>query len=295
MTLSILMSTHEVYQKMLDGQIQSINHILEMMDDFEHEVVLDNDYINQVYEELYSKRRDMEYRIFSKSLDRTTRGNKCLYTKQGSYEELRIRLKELEQLEATGLKSILYGKMVFYRNQYQLGIGKGESMRWISTEDDYYQVMTLFGDGMDDLQVFTEYIETLFRNLVFDKEVGASMKKLEAGFVNRRHEILYHLYCINKEIPDIIKTYGLSDNKTMGENLSIPCSPERKRDIVEKKLTKQADGGEKIKCELHTKMQKLGSKAPDRIYFCASVPKGIVIDGKNVENKIYIYKITEHA
>ena len=208
---------------------------------------------------------------------------------------MQARLEELESTEETEFKSILYNNGIFHRDEYKLRIGTGATMRRIVTEDDYYQVMALFGDGIDNVQIFADYIATLFRELVFDKDVGKSMKKLEAGFINRRHEILYHLYCINKEIPKIIKKYGLMDNQMLGEKLSIPCSPERKRELVEEKLSKKVDSGEKIKCELHTKMEKIGSRAPDRIYFCASIPKGITLAGKNIENKIYIYKITEHA
>ena len=42
-------------------------------------------------------------------------------------------------------------------------------------------------------------------------------------------------------------------------------------------------------------MKKIGTRPPDRIYFCARVPKGITIDGKNIKEKSYIYKITKHA
>lgn len=130
---------------------------------------------------------------------------------------------------------------------------------------------------------------------MFDIEIEKSMEKLEAGFLTRRHEILYHLYRIHEEMPALIKKYGVLGNNSLGDMMSIPCSPERNRTTVENKLTKKADNGKMIKCELHTKMDKIGSKKPDRIYFCASVPDNTKVNNVDLSGKIYVYKITEHA
>ena len=70
--------------------------------------------------------------------------------------------------------------------------------------------------------------------------------------------------------------------------MSIRCSPERAR---MKELRKQI-GEFSINCELHTKMRTLSSKAPDRIYFCPSLPYDV---GEFKKGSIYIYKITKHA
>lgn len=96
-------------------------------------------------------------------------------------------------------------------------------------------------------------------------------------------------------MPALIKKYGVLDNNSLGDMMSIPCSPERNRTTVENKLTKKADNGKMIKCELHTKMDKIGSKKPDRIYFCASVPDKTKVNNVDLSGKIYVYKITEHA
>ncbi|HCT91948.1 MAG TPA: hypothetical protein DF613_11310 [Lachnospiraceae bacterium] len=85
------------------------------------------------------------------------------------------------------------------------------------------------------------------------------------------------------------------DNQALGKAMSIPCSPERSRALVEAELTKTADNGE-IVCEMHTKMRQIGKNhKPDRIYFSPRVPDGIRLDGKKLEGAIYIYKITEHS
>lgn len=63
---------------------------------------------------------------------------------------------------------------------------------------------------------------------------------------------------------------------------------------MKNKLTKEADNGV-IKCELHTKMDKIGSNKPDRVYFCASVPEGIKIGNRSLGGRIYVYKITQHV
>lgn len=295
MTLSVLMSTRKMCNLIADKQILEINDIIDNIGQFHSDFVLDEEFINELYETLYQNKREDGSRGFSLFLDRRNRGRSTIQMNQALYEMQKERLAELSKHEAENIKTILYHKAEFSRNEHVIGIGEGDSMRWILTKDAFYQVMTLFGDGIEGLHEFTEFIKLLYKEVVFDSDIEDSMKRLEAGFAIRRHEILYHLYCIQKEIPQIIREYGMQDNQSLGEKMSIPCSPEKKRAIVDKKLTKTADNGKKITCELHTKMQKLGSQKPDRIYFCAKVPEGISVEGDTIGGKIYVYKITEHA
>ena len=129
---------------------------------------------------------------------------------------------------------------------------------------------------------------------MFDDELQDSMKILDLGFEKRKAEILEHLLVLELELPDLTKGNGCS-NQEIGDRLSVPCSPERKRDIVRKYLAKRADDGEYFYCELHTKMKKVGDRPPDRIYFCAKVPKGITLNGQDIGGRTYIYKISKHV
>lgn len=176
-----------------------------------------------------------------------------------------------------------------------MALGDSEPLRIIACKDDLCRVLTVLGQDIDELHEFSQYIQYVYYNITFDSGIEKSMEKLEAGFKTRRHEILYHLYLIDKEIPEIINEYGLLDNNSLGAKMSVPCSPERNRITVENKLTKTTDGGKKIKCELHTKMERIGSNKPDRIYFCASVPEQVRLDNVDLSGRIYVYKITEHA
>lgn len=152
----------------------------------------------------------------------------------------------------------------------------------------------LLEDSIDSLQEFAGDLPILYVELAFDDKIKDTMERLEAGFLCRRREILHHLYCIQEEIPALLLKYGQMDNQSLGNKMSIPCSPERSRKTVKEELTKQADQGV-IVCEMHTKMKKIGTRPPDRIYFCAKVPEGIQINGKDLTGKSYIYKITKHA
>lgn len=295
MTIDVLLDTQEILGDIQRSEITSINNVIEYMSEFDRNYILDEIYISQVYEELYKRRHEEECRIFSKFLDRNKRNNCSVSIKQTEYDQVGSQLSKLNEEEARDIQAILYKGSHFNKDEYKLAICQGDFLRQIMCEDDFQQVMTLFGDGINDLSEFTRYINKLYKKLVFDSGIEDSMKRLEAGFLTRRHEILYHLYCIQKEIPDIIQQDKGLDNQSVGEQMSISCSPERDRKLVDKILTKKVDYDKKLVCELHTKMEKIGGRMPDRIYFCASVPKDIVLDGQNLEGKIYIYKITKHA
>lgn len=176
-----------------------------------------------------------------------------------------------------------------------MALGTSEPLRVIACEEDLCPVLTVLGEDIDELHEFAQYIREVFCNITFDSDIEKGMGKLKAGFKTRRHEILYHLLRINKEVPEIINVYGQLDNSSLGNKMSLPCTPERNRTVVGSQLTKVADGGRKIKCELHTKMEKIGSQKPDRIYFCASVPEHVTINNEDLSGRIYVYKITEHV
>ena len=122
------------------------------------------------------------------------------------------------------------------------------------------------------------------------------MEGLEAGFHIRKPEILEHLMIINSILPDILSIESDMSNVNISKKLNyLQCSPEKRRDIVKKYLTKTFDSEKKVNCELHTKMRRINNKAPDRIYFCANVPKGVKCRGMDISGKIYVYKISHHV
>ena len=295
MIIDILLDTQNILAYIKRSEMASINNVIDCASEFERNYILDETCISRVYEELYKRRHEEECRIFSKFLDRNKRNNCSVSIEQAEYDRVNKRLSKLNKEEERDIEAILYKGLYFKKDEYKLAICQGESLRQIMCEDDFYQVMTLFGDGINDLSKFTNYINKLYNKLVFDTDIEDSMKRLEAGFQVRRHEILYHLYCIQKEIPNIIQQGAVPDNQSIGNQMSIACSPERNRKLVDKILTKKVDYDKKLVCELHTKMNKIGGRIPDRIYFCASVPKDTVLNGQNLEGKIYIYKITKHA
>jgi hypothetical protein len=133
-------------------------------------------------------------------------------------------------------------------------------------------------------------LNIILSELEFDEDIIVSIEELSDGFEMRKNEIIYHLYCIHKEIPMILRD-GHRDYQNIGRQMSLDCSPERNRKIVNNKLRKILNGIT-VNCELHTKMRRLSSNAPDRIYFCPSLPDSMNV---TMAGKIYIYKITKHA
>ncbi|MCL0081019.1 hypothetical protein M1N64_02140, partial [Peptococcaceae bacterium] len=166
-------------------------------------------------------------------------------------------------------------------------------LRNINTFNDLKKLLLIYTSNHNSIDSFIEDIKKIFSKMLFDTDINSSLNSLSDGFELRKNEISYHLYCIEKEIPEIMekraKSYQEIGRQMSGR--SIPCSPERNRQLVDRLLTKFIDGI-KVKCELHTKMKSLSSKPPDRIYFCPSLPNTVKRD--NV-GKIYIYKITAHV
>lgn len=294
MEISMLMSTRTLCEWIENGQMEHTNDILERLKCFDMCHIIDEERIGDLYELLHRNRRVSSCREFSIFLDRDRAGSRKQIN-QNLFAERSEALGTLAETESKNVKAILYHKAVFDKGVHLLALGKSDVLRLIACKEDLCSVLTLFGQDIDGLHEFSQYIQNVYDNLVFDREIEKSMEKLEAGFLTRRHEILYHLYRIHEEMPVLIEKYGVLDNSSLGDKMSIPCSPERDRTTVENKLTKKADNGKNIKCELHTKMDKIGSRKPDRIYFCASVPDKIKVDNVDLSGKIYVYKITEHA
>lgn len=294
MAIDTLMSTQIICNKIENDQMEKLLLLLERLNCFDVEYIFDSIKIGELYDLLMRNRRKEACKEFSIFLDRNRAGSAKVID-QNMYDDNKKRLCSLVKDESNDIRAILYNKAPFNEKVQLLALGTSEALRLIESEEELCRVLTVLGLGKDELSEFSEYIQKVYHNISFDSDIENSMKKLTAGFISRRHEILYHLYCIHKEIPEIIKTYGLLSNQAMGDKMSIRCSPERDRNIVANLLTKKADGNQKIKCELHTKMETIGSQKPDRIYFCASVPDGIQLDGEDMSGKIYVYKITEHT
>lgn len=294
MKISMLMSTQTLCEHIERGQLEHTVDVLERLKCFEMCHIIDEEHIGDLYEMLHRNRRVSSCREFSIFLDRDRAGSRKQIN-QGLFEERSEALRTLVETESKNVKDILYHKAVFGKEVHLLALGKADALRMIACEAELCGALTVFGQDIDGLHEFSQYIQNVYNHLVFDIEIEKSMEKLEAGFLTRRHEILYHLYRIHEEMPALIKKYGVLGNNSLGDMMSIPCSPERNRTTVENKLTKKADNGKMIKCELHTKMDKIGSKKPDRIYFCASVPDNTKVNNVDLSGKIYVYKITEHA
>ncbi|HHX60680.1 MAG TPA: hypothetical protein GX707_08195 [Epulopiscium sp.] len=174
-------------------------------------------------------------------------------------------------------------KMVAYR------LDGVEGIRNIIGMQGFKQVLLIFCDNKKNISEFIEKIKIILYSLCFDEDIVESMRHLNDGFENRKKEIIYHLYCIDNEILKIMKQIP-QGYREIGDRMSIDCSPERSRDIVRSSLTKEINGID-VNCELHTKMKRLTSNAPDRVYFCPQLPMEIGENG----GQTYIYKITKHA
>lgn len=294
MTIDTLMHTQTICEIVEKNQMENLLTILEHLNCFDMEYLFDEKNIAKLYELLMCNRRKEACKEFSIFLDRNRAGS-VKRIDQKLFEAQNEKMQNMMKDESNDIKAILYHQAPFHREEHLLTIGKAEALRMIASEEDLYRVLTVLGLDIDDLHEFSEYIRNVYQTIYFDSNIENSMKKLTAGFIVRRHEILYHLYCIHKEIPEITEMHGLLANQSMGDKMSIRCSPEKDRNIVANLLTKEADNDKKIKCELHTKMETIGSQKPDRIYFCASVPKGISLNGEDLSGRIYVYKITKHT
>lgn len=296
MVISILIDNEDLCSELQKGTEGKIWSVLEKLDTFENQYILPQEGQEKLFENIYLNRRNEECILLSRKLERQNRNGKVqIVFSNGEYQQKIDELLKMTAVESDDLHEILCQNGNFTNGNYLLRYYSGREVRNVDSAEKIKRAFIIFGNSIDNEKEFAEHIVRVYDGLCFDKEIEASLCKLEAGIEARRGEILYHLYCIETEIPENLKKDKNLDNRTLGERLTVPCSPERSRETVKNELTKQADGNGKIKCELHTKMKKIGNRKPDRIYFCAKVPDGIKLDGKPMDGKIYIYKITEHA
>lgn len=204
---------------------------------FKYKYILPEKLIASIYEELYLKRKNDQCKELSLWLDK--QGGKNILINSELYTTLSNEINAISENETNDIKDILYRceGAFFDKGNLNLRVESNESLRFIDSVDDLQKVMSIFGENIDSLLDFKNYIMDLYSNIIFDEELDSSLNKLSEEFITRRNEILYHLYCINKEIPEIIKggTVGYS---LIGDKMSIECSPEKKREIVRSRLTK---------------------------------------------------------
>lgn len=270
-----------------NSNISDFIDIILMLRKISHKVYLDDETVlGEIYEEMFNSRTKEEVRILSKLFEKIF----CLI---GKNEHLRLasRVESLIKTECNSFELILNNKEYFNFDETMSLFSSEEKqgVRIISNIIDLKQLLLIFSTKIHDPYNFIEFIKPVFSNMIFDNDILDSMSRLSSGFLKRINEIVFHLYIIDLEVPNIVKIY--SDYRSIGNHISIDCSPERSRETVEKYL-KTTVNGVAVNCELHTKMKTLSSTEADRIYFCPALPSGI---DKSFEGKIFIYKITKHV
>lgn len=219
----------------------------------------------------------------------------CLILDQEYYEEKKkVLLDKNDNEKEYAFSELLQDKKFASKLQLCI-IAKGEGKRFIDKKEDWKELLILFANISMKEDSFANKIVQIYDSLVFDEEIAKSMKKLVAGLDIRRPEILYHLYCIEKEFPSIYveERLGNVDAGKKFENIcGIMCSPERKKE--KRRLLTKVIGNDEIICEMHTKMKKYGGQKPDRIYFNPCVSQNVEFNGDCIKGKIFIYQITKH-
>ncbi len=282
-----LIINNDIFSEMLSSNdIESFINISEVLDNMSYNLIFSYTNIESVFDNIM-KVEDRENRaIINKRLEKHSE-----YIYEEEYIGYVTQLESLKNEETYTIHDVLLENKYFDNFNFLLSFNWKENyhIRNITSYDSLLDILILFSSRHDDIVSFTNSLDFI-PFFVLDHEIDKSLKNLNDGFDQRRNEILYHLYCIAKEIPSIINQ-GFNDYDSIGKQLTLSCSPERNRDTVKEKLIKKIDE-KNINCELHTKMRRISSNAPDRIYFCPSVPVGV---HKDWDNKIYIYQITAHV
>lgn len=293
MVIEMLLSNATLYHAIEEQTLDAVLDILEELKNVSGRCTLSESDYEKLIDFIYTHHRREDCIQLSRMLEKEM-ARKHIIMDGERYQSEREKLNKRIQTEAASLKEILDEDGVFDFSYPVISCEEHKAIRCVYQLSELQDILIIFGNAIESIEEFVSYLALIYKELVFDDKIKNTIEHLEAGFAYRRKEILYHLYCIEKEIPALFLKYGPMDNQTLGSRMSIPCSPERSRKTVKLELTKQADQAELV-CEMHTKMKKIGTRAPDRIYFCARVPKGITIDGKDISEKLYIYKITRHA
>lgn len=299
MRVEMGINTNELYRILQSGgqkECEKLLDVLKYLDGTEHCHALSLDKYGEICEYLFKHRHNDWCKELNQSLNRVyaKNGERRLEFDDGKYQEIEDTVKRLEIWESTDLKQVLYGRGQFSFDHGQVLWHSGSvGLRHIFSCSDAKKLLAVLSSTITEEKQFAQRIQIIYPELVFDPGLSDSLKTLRAGLRLRAGEILYHLYCIDNEIPALVKLY--SRDVEVGEHMSIPCSPERSRKTVEDELTVSI-GSEKVRCEMHTKMEIVSTDPPDRVYFCKSVKDGVKDqNGKDLTGKIYIYKIGRHA
>ena len=247
----------------------------------------EHDSIDAIYEKIYEYKFSEDVKIISQLIDRLV----C-YLSEDEFKTQEFSLSYLGNKEGRTIKEIITRKAIFdYEVKYiKYSLYEKSTVRMINKVEDVKEILFIFLKEKRTAAEVIDGIKIITGNLVFDEEILYSIEKLNDGFESRKLEIIYHLYCIDNEVPVIIQS-GVSGYAEIGNQLSIDCSPERNRETVGRELSKELEG-HRLNCELHTKMDTLSARAPDRIYFCPNVPDNF---SELYKGKVYIYKISNHV
>lgn len=261
--------------------------ILQLIKELSFTVEINNniDTLMKIYEELAVTRNYNENKkIISILLEK--------YSRFIELDEYNNRLKEVNSLidkESKEFKDVIRESFIFDSQNGMIGFDiddLGEGIRHARNTNELKEVLLILALKHEKIKDFMDDVFIILENIIFDEDIIDGIGKLNDGFKNRKNEIIYHLYCIDREVPEIISR-NITGYREIGEQMTISCSPESRR---YDELRKYIDGNF-INCELHTKMKRLSAKAPDRIYFCPNMPKYIL---KEDNRNIFIYKITKH-
>ncbi|WP_027399608.1 DUF3201 domain-containing protein [Anaerovorax odorimutans] len=266
--------------------VEEFSIMVDVLRKLAYKVILsDENFIEDIYNELHKNKNNEDIKSISMSFEKV-----FTFLREIEHNEIIDNIKGTISKEDKKFQRALGNNQLFNRGFTVIGykLDDIEGIRNIYNLDAFKQVLLIFCDKVNNINEFVNKIKIILFDLCFDENIEESINDLNYGFNNRRKEIIYHLYCIDREVPYIIKKYNGGYSK-IGDMMSIECSPERNRNIVRNKLTKTINGNS-FNCELHTKMKKITNQAPDRIYFCPSIPSGICEN----TGQIYIYKITKH-
>lgn len=279
--------------EIMDSLIENENStdildILEVLKKSKNRVMLySDDTIDLLYQKLHELRKYDDISLLSNLIERLVD-----YESKEEFNLINQKIEGLNKKEGKNINEILMQKkdFDFEFGFFRYNIKTEDDMRDVNMYAKIIDLLCIYTYSAEDPDTLISDLKKLFTNIIFDASIVSTIEDLNDGFDTRKSEIVYHLWCIEKEIPKITSD-GVTHYQEIGDRMIITCSPERDRTTVKNFLTKNIDGKD-LNCELHTKMKKLSSKAPDRIYFCPRIPEDFP---EEFRNKIFIYKITKHV
>ncbi|MET2869747.1 hypothetical protein ABXV15_03530 [Exiguobacterium profundum] len=244
---------------------------------------LDNLYTNLYTEKAYKKHSDIVF--INLMLEKLT-----ITISENNFNDL---IRDMNRYVYTDEFTNIFSSSTTFNSVINYGLYENtinQNYFLIKNIKEYLQLGCITSMNSSNPEELIDNMKLYTQNLVFDPNIVDHLYKLSAPFSVRLKQIIHHLYVIETEIPCLI-SQGLRSYDQIGKALSVSCSPERNRDTVQKHLTATLNS-KALNCELHTKLQRVSSNPPDRIYFCPSIPDTIC---KNSAGKSYIYKITAHV